>query len=122
MMGAIPGSREPDPCSTGSGPSGFDPERDGFNKARLLWVLAHLAEKLSKETALLSYGAWNPLFCSDDASEMAIRLFTEVREYLDHYAGQAAIAMEALQGRDAKQLDGEAATARAEGIAPDIHP
>jgi hypothetical protein len=27
MMGAIPGSREPNPCSTGSGPSGFDPER-----------------------------------------------------------------------------------------------
>jgi hypothetical protein len=27
IMGAIPGSREPSPSSTGLGPSGFDPER-----------------------------------------------------------------------------------------------
>jgi hypothetical protein len=37
MMGAIPGSREPDPCSTGSGPSSFDPERWASSRfARLL--------------------------------------------------------------------------------------
>jgi hypothetical protein len=27
ILGGISGSREPDPCSTGSGPTGFDPGR-----------------------------------------------------------------------------------------------
>jgi hypothetical protein len=32
-MGAIPGSREPSPSSTGLGPSGIDPERVAWNDA-----------------------------------------------------------------------------------------
>jgi hypothetical protein len=44
MMGAIPGSREPDPCSTGSGPSGFDPEREEDLCALEAWAFNVMLE------------------------------------------------------------------------------
>ena len=118
MTGKV-GARDPalvNDAPAGHRPSGFDPARDGFPQSRLMWVLAHFSEKLAKDTAALTYGAWNPLYCASDASERAVATFNELREYLDHYAMQAAIAMEARQGGDAcGSVHDSAAIAQGEG-------
>lgn len=144
-MGAIPGSREPSPCSTGLGPSGFDPERGPFliwSRKRKLWhrrdedggargyaSIIPEAGLFDAKTALeYCDGINNDAYTIEDAlgfldgeiqdrkedvDAANVRLATayRIRERF------AAIAMEARQGTDPQGLDGEAATARAEGIA-----
>jgi hypothetical protein len=106
----------------GLGPSGFDPSRDGFDNARLGYVLARVTALAAKRAKEIAYGTWNPGFCSSDASVYASEVLMELGNLIAWHLREAAIAMEARQGLDrGTGLDGEAATARASegGIAHD---
>jgi hypothetical protein len=76
----------------------YDPGRDGFDNARLAMVASTIVKRLSVHVAELASGAWNPNFCSADASEYALLIFAELRDTIQHYEAQAIEAERAATG------------------------
>jgi hypothetical protein len=90
-MGAIPGSREPSPSSTGLGPSGFDPERVEIYAKGCQAIIERLENN-------------EPLFYAQTIEQLEQRhdrLADEVLNIAGMVRGLVeAIAMEARQGGD----------------------
>jgi hypothetical protein len=111
---SAPGSREPDPQAVPA-LTGFDPSRIKALAARAQPLLDCDHRGNRPNPRVLGERIVGFVISEDDIglglSEPLMAL-----DALVHLA-RLAIAMEAHQGRDATRLDGEAATARAEGIA-----
>jgi hypothetical protein len=126
VLGALSGSREPDPSCTGSGPSGFDPARIGkyLRYNSMSDDIARSVDWLTDEDPPRYLRVVSTALVDPD-------VFVAVSGSGERYwivkssgfvcgLGKIGVAvhahpaseMEARQGRDAQRLDGEATTAR----------
>lgn len=111
------GSREPSPssCTAGLGPAGFDPARIDIGALRESIVLEDRADLMA---SACQFG--DAAYYMKQANRIREQQFG--RHDPNRLRALTAIAMEARQGTDPQGLDGEAATARAEGIAQEQQP
>jgi hypothetical protein len=102
---------KPDPAvvlrtepATPSRPIGFHPRQ--FTQADFAGIISRLSRNVAGQVADLAYGMRDPRFCNSDATAHALTFCSDVRMVLDDIERHAALVIEARQGRDAQQLDG----------------
>jgi hypothetical protein len=67
----------------------------GFTNANLAYAMQHVARHANAEIASHVQGLWNPRYCNADASDRAVRVFSEIEAEIAHWKAIANAARKA---------------------------